>query len=167
MPGPISSRQPVGWESVRDIARSGRQLVHVAHTVRVDCPFERLGSVLVGARKDWFPRTIGVHIAGVPVRKRVAVEFGEAVKTSTWAAIRVNWRATFPQKLFPTMHGKVALSPAGKESTKVTVSGAYTPPLGRLGENLNETLMHGIAERTVAELAEAVGRRLGRAVANG
>lgn len=167
MSGPISSRQPVGWESVRDIARSGRQLVHMAHTVRVECPFDRLSAVLVGTRKDWFPRTIGVHIAGIPVRKRVAVEFGEAVKTSTWAAIRVNWRATFPQKLFPTMQGKVALSPAGKEWTKVTVSGAYRPPLGRLGEDLNEAVMHGIAEKTVQELAESVGRRLDRAVANG
>ena len=167
MAGPNSSRKPVGWESVRDIARSGRQLVHVAHTVRVDCPFERLSAVLVGARKDWFPRSIGVHIAGIPVRKRVAVEFGEAVKTSTWAAIRVNWRATFPQKLFPIMQGKIALSPEGKESTKVTVSGAYRPPLGRLGEELNEAVMHGIAEKTVEELAGSIGRRLDRAVAHG
>jgi hypothetical protein len=166
MAGSSSAREPAGWESARDIARSGRQLVHVAHTVRVDCPFERLSAVLVGQRKDWFPRTIGVHLAGIPVRKRVAVEFGEAVKTSTWAAIRVNWRATFPRQLFPTMQGKVALSPTGNHSTKLTVSGAYTPPLGRLGEDLNEVLMHGIAERTVRELADSVGRRLDRAVAD-
>jgi hypothetical protein len=58
------------------------------------------------------------------------------------------------------MEGKVSLSPAGQDSTKLAVSGVYEPPLGRLGEDLNEALMHGVAERTVRELAESIARRL-------
>ncbi len=94
----------------------------------------------------------------------MVVEFGDAIKTSTWAVVRVNWKATFPQKLFPTMEGKVSLSPQGKTAAKLTVSGVYEPPLGRVGEDLNEAVMHPVAELTVKELAEAIAKRLvGRA----
>ena len=151
-------------ESIRDIARSGKRRIHVGHAVSVQGSFEALATRLVDARRDWFPKSIGVRVAGVPLRKRVVVEFGEAIKTSTWAVVRVNWKATFPQKLFPTMEGKVSLSPQGKNAAKLTVSGVYEPPLGRVGEDLNEAVMHPIAELTVQELAEAIAKRLvGRA----
>ncbi len=151
-------------ESIRDIARSGKRRIHVGHSVQVEGRFDVLATRLVDAPRDWFPRSIGVSVAGVPVRKRVVVEFGDAIKTSTWAVVRVNWKATFPQKLFPTMEGKVSLSPQGKTAAKLTVSGVYEPPLGRVGEDLNEAVMHPVAELTVKELAEAIAKRLvGRA----
>ncbi len=151
-------------ESLRDIARSGKRRIHVGHAVAIDGRFDELATRLVDAPRDWFPKSIGVRIAGVPVRKRVVVEFGDTLKTSTWAVVRVNWRATFPQKLFPTMEGKVSLSPQGRNAAKLTVSGVYVPPLGRVGEDLNEAVMHPVAELTVKELAEAIAKRLvGRA----
>ena len=153
-------KQPAGWHGVRDLARSGKQLVHLGHAVEVDRPFESLSARLVAATPDWFPRRIGVHVAGVPVRRRVAVEFGEAVRTSTWAVVRVDWRARFARRLFPTMEGKVSLSPIGKGRSKLTVSGVYEPPLGRLGEELNEAVLHSVAEQTVKELAESIAARL-------
>jgi len=144
------------------MARSGKRRVHVGHAVSVDGRFDALATRLVGARRDWFPKSIGVRIAGIPVRKRVVVEFGDALKTSTWAVVRVNWKATFPQKLFPTMEGKVSLSPQGRDAAKLTVSGVYVPPLGRVGEDLNDAVMHPVAELTVKELAEAIAKRLVR-----
>jgi len=42
------------------------------------------------------------------------------------------------------------------------VSGVYEPPLGRVGEDLNEAVMHPVAELTVRELAEAIAKRLVR-----
>ena len=149
-------------ESVRHIARSGKRRIHVGHAVVVEGVFDTLAARLVDAPRDWFPRSIGVRVAGVPVRKRVVVEFGDALKTSTWAVVRVNWKATFPQRLFPTMEGKVSLSPQGKSAAKLTVSGVYVPPLGHLGEDLNEAVMHPVAELTVRELAGAIAKRLSR-----
>jgi len=96
------------------------------------------------------------------VRKKVKVEFGEAVKTSTWAVVLVTWKATFPEKLFPAMSGKVDVAPVSNEVTRLTVSGMYEPPLGRLGEHLNEALMHRVARRTVKELAESIAAELNR-----
>jgi hypothetical protein len=40
----------------------------------------------------------------------------------------------------------------------------YDPPLGKLGEQLNETVMHKVAERTVRELAESITKKLSRAI---
>jgi len=149
--------------SIQDIARSGKRLVHVGHAVRITRPFDQLSSRLIDAPGEWFPRSVGIHVVGIPIRKRVAVEFGDAVKTSTWAVVRVNWKATFPQRLFPTMEGKVSLSPQGNGVTKLMVSGVYEPPLGRVGEDLNEAVLHSIAEVTVKELAQSIAKRLEKA----
>jgi hypothetical protein len=141
--------------------------MYVQHHVHVNQPVAELSAVLESGPRRWFPKLsgkgvskVGVHIAGVPVRKRVVVELGEPVKTTTWAVIPVTWKATFPQKLFPVMEGKIELSPVEKGVTRLTVSGMYEPPLGRLGEGLDEALMHNVAEATVKELAEAIARRL-------
>lgn len=119
-----------------------------------------------GPRK-WFPRlsgkgvgSVGVHIGGVPVSKRVVVTLGEPVKTATWTVIPLDWRATFPQQLFPKMTGRIELAPVDKAVTRLTVSGMYEPPLGKVGKELNATLMQGVADNTVKELAEAIAKRL-------
>ena len=134
--------------------------MHVQHSVHIKRPVKEVSSALIDSPAEWFPKAVGLHIAGVPVRKKVTVEFGEPVKTSTWAVIPLTWKATFPEKLFPVMHGKVDVSPVTKDETRLTVSGMYEPPLGRLGDELNEAMMHNIAEGTVRELAETIARRL-------
>jgi hypothetical protein len=143
----------------------------VRHSVHIDQPVAACTEVLMGGPKKWFPRlssknvgTVGTHIAGVPVHKRVTVELGEPVKTSTWTVIPVSWKAAFPEKLFPTMTGRIELAPVDKSTTRLTVSGMYQPPLGRLGQQIDETLMRGVAKSTVKELAESIAKRLESAV---
>jgi len=92
------------------------------------------------------------------------VTLGEPVKTATWTVIPLDWRATFPQQLFPKMTGRVELAPVDKAVTRLTVSGMYEPPLGKVGKELNATLMQGVADNTVKELAEAIAKRLEAAV---
>ena len=137
--------------------------MHVQHSVHISRPIQEISAALLDTPSKWFPKSVGLHVAGVPVRKRVTVEFGEPVKTTTWAVVPVTWKATFPQKLFPVMHGKVDVSPVTRDETKLTVSGMYEPPLGKLGEQLDEVVMHSVAEGTVKELAESLAGRLGKA----
>jgi hypothetical protein len=139
----------------------------IRHSVHIDQPVAACTDVLMSGPKKWFPRlssknvgTVGTHIAGVPVHKRVTVELGDPVKTSTWTVIPLSWKATFPEQLFPTMTGRIELAPVDKNTTRLTVSGMYTPPLGRLGQQLEETLMRGAAKSTVKELAESIAKRL-------
>lgn len=139
----------------------------IRHSVHIGKPVASCTEVLMSGPKKWFPRlgsksvgTVGMHVAGIPVHKRVTVELGEPVTTSTWTVIPLNWKATFPERLFPTMTGRIELAPVDKGTTRLTVSGMYSPPLGRLGQQIEETLMRGVAKATVKELAESIAKRL-------
>jgi hypothetical protein len=134
--------------------------MHVQHSVHIQRSVQQVSSELLDSPSTWFPRSVGLHIAGIPVRKRVQLLIGEPESTSTWAAIPIWWQPTFGRKLFPVMNGKLEVAPAGKDETRLTVSGMYEPPLGRLGEELDRTLMHNVAEGTVKELAESIAKKL-------
>jgi len=58
------------------------------------------------------------------------------------------------------MNGRLEVAPVSKDETRLTVSGMYEPPLGRLGEELDKALMHNVAEGTVKELAESIAKKL-------
>jgi carbon monoxide dehydrogenase subunit G len=58
------------------------------------------------------------------------------------------------------MTGRIELAPVDKDVTRLTVSGMYEAPLGRVGRQLDEALMHKVAEGTVHELAESIAERL-------
>ena len=135
--------------------------MHVEHSVHIRKPIQEVSDSLLESPAKWFPKSVGVHVAGIPVRKRVNVQFGEPVKLSTWAVVPISWQPTFGRKLFPVMNGKVDLAPVSKDETRLTVSGMYEPPLGKLGEQLDEALMHRVAEGTVRELAEQIASKLG------
>lgn len=145
--------------------------MYIEHSVHIEHPIKACSDALMEGPRKWFPRIgdknvsrVGVHVAGVPIRKRVAVKLGEPVKTSTWAVIPLTWKATFPEKLFPEMTGKIELAPSDKDVTRLTVSGMYQPPLGSFGRQLDQALMHNVAEATVKELAESIAARLEKAL---
>jgi hypothetical protein len=144
----------------------------IHHSVHVDHPIEACSSALASGPRRWFPRldgrnvsTVGPRIAGVPLRKRVAVEVGEPVTAGMWTEVPLTWKATFPKPLFPEMVGKVELAPVDPKVTRLTVSGMYEPPLGRVGKQLDEALMHNVAQATVKELAESIAKRLDTVIA--
>jgi hypothetical protein len=141
--------------------------VFIKHSVHVAQPVVVCTDALLGGPPKWFlhlsgneTSAVGLHIAGIPVRKSVEVELGEPVKAATWTEIPLSWKATFPRKLFPTMTGKIELTAVDKGVTRLTVSGMYEPPLGPVGRQLDEALMHKVAEATVHELAESIAKRL-------
>lgn len=139
----------------------------VQHSVHVSHPVAVCTVILANGPRKWFPQlsdqkfsAVGPRIAGVPVRKKVVVEVGAPVSVGQWTEIPVTWRATFPQKLFPVLVGKVELAPIDPRVTRLTVSGVYQPPLGKIGEQLNEVLLHGVAEETIKDLAESISHRV-------
>lgn len=143
----------------------------IRHSVHIDHPVAACTKALMSGAEKWFPRlndnhmaTIGMHIAGVPVRKRVAVSIGKAVKTATWTVIPLDWKATFPENLFPSMSGRIEMAPVDAGVSRLTLSGMYEPPMGRVGRRLDETLMQGMADATIKELAESIAKRIDTAV---
>lgn len=143
--------------------------MYVQHSVHIQSPIQAVSAALMKDAATWFPEfggknvaKVGLRVAGVPVRKKVTVEVGKPTKTSTWAVVPISWKATFAEKLFPVMTGKIELAPSGQDETRLTVSGMYEPPLGKVGAQIDEALMHNVAEGTVRELAESIAAKLGR-----
>ena len=143
--------------------------MHVQHSVHIKRPIEESASALAEAAPTWFPRlnsksrsSVGVKVAGVPVRKRVTVTLGEPARAGDWTNVPVTWKATGPEMFFPVMNGRIELIPVEKRVTRLTVSGMYEPPLGALGERLDRALMHNVAEGTVKDLAESIAKELSR-----
>jgi hypothetical protein len=140
--------------------------VLVQYSVHIGRPIEVVLAALAGGSREWFPRfdgdsdaDVGPQVAGHELQK-VAIEVGEPVIVGDWTEVPVKWQATFVQDLFPVMTGNVELAPLAAQITRLTVCGMYEAPHGRLGEQLDEALMHRTAEATVKELAESIAKRL-------
>jgi hypothetical protein len=139
----------------------------VQHSVHIDRPIDVVSSALARGPREWLPRlegpdhaAVGPRVAGVGILKKVAVQVGIPVTAGTWAEVSITWQATYIQKLFPVMTGKVELAPVDGHVTRLTVCGMYQPPLGALGKKIDDVLMHRVADATVKELAESIAKRL-------
>lgn len=139
----------------------------VQHSVHVNGPIEAVSRSLATGYRNWFPRlgdgdnaAVGVRIAGIGVRKEVAVEVGEPITSGAWTEVPITWQATHITELFPVMVGRVEVAPVDLGVTRLTVCGMYQPPLGRLGKMLDDALLNRVAAATVRELAETIAERL-------
>jgi hypothetical protein len=143
----------------------------IEHSVQIDHPVVEVTAILSAGPREWFARLdelgrseVGPHVAGIVLRKKVAVEVGLPETKGDWTTIPIKWRATFIEKLFPVMVGKVELMPVDEGTTKVTVCGMYEPPFGPVGRQLDAAFMHTVAEATVSDLARSIAGRLDAAV---
>jgi hypothetical protein len=143
----------------------------VEQSVQIDHPVESVTAVLAAGPREWFARlddlgrsAVGPQVAGIVLRKKVAVEVGLPVTTGDWTVIPIKWKATFIEKLFPVMVGEVELAPVDSRTTKVTVCGSYEPPFGPLGRQVDNAFMHTVADATVGDLARSIAERLDVAV---
>jgi hypothetical protein len=139
----------------------------VQHSVHIDRPVEQCHRILARDPRRWFPHlgaaasyAVGPKVAGVQVRKKVHVEAGEPVKIGDFTQVPITWRATFIEGLFPVMVGQVELAPLDRNVTRLSVCGMYEPPLGQLGKQLDDAVLHRVAEATVKELVDAIAKHL-------
>jgi hypothetical protein len=142
--------------------------MYIQHSVHIARSTDACAHLLESGPRTWFPRLrsdsqseVGLRVAGVSLRKRVTVELGEPEHKGDWTNVPISWKATFPEKLFPVMVGRVELVPVEAEMTRLTVSGMYEPPLGKLGHLLDDAVMHSVAEATVREVTESIAAQLG------
>ncbi len=141
--------------------------MYVQHSVHVDRPIDECVQLLERGPRTWFPRLrgdgksdVGLRVAGVTIRKRVTVQLGEPEDRGQWTNVPVSWKATFPERLFPVLTGRLEVVPVDRQETRLTVSGMYEPPLGRLGALIDDAVMHSVAEATVRELTESIAEQL-------
>jgi hypothetical protein len=131
--------------------------VHIAHPI-ADCR-----PVFENRARRWFPgvdataeAVVGIHVAGVPVRKRVELVLGASSELGQWLEVPFAWTATDADKLFPKLVGKLVLVQVEPNVTRLTVSGMYSAPLGKVGQKLDDAVMHKVANATLKELAKSI-----------
>ncbi len=93
-------------------------------------------------------KLVGVHLLDVAVR-------GES------AVLPLRWQATGPGgALFPALDADIALTPAGEHATRLSLAGAYRPPLGPMGAGLDKAVFHKVAQATARSLLTRVADAL-------
>ena len=106
-----------------------------------------------------FIRGIGTQVRE-PVKLVFALHPDETEPGRPHDAMLLEWRAG--TRLFPEFHGTLRLRIESVDSTRLTLEGAYRPPLGLLGTVFDIMLGRHIARATMNELLDRVARALER-----
>jgi hypothetical protein len=105
------------------------------------------------------------HVMRVAVgglSKLVRVQARKLTWTEESVGFAIRWEATGPEGgLFPVLDADIRLAPAGEGATLLTMAGSYRPPFGAVGDALDRTILHRVAEATIrrflTQLADQIG----------
>lgn len=100
------------------------------------------------------------HVPGAPVHKTVRVRTGVATTSRGRLVIPVSWEADPLPHSFPTFDGTAELEPHSSAHGQIALVGTYRLPAGPLGAALDATVLHGVADRTVAQLVDGLAAAL-------
>ena len=80
----------------------------------------------------------------------VDVQFRDLVHRGDTAVLTLRWQVTGTgSRLFPVLDADITLRPDGEDATVLALSGAYRPPLGAVGAQLDRAIFHRIAAATI------------------
>jgi hypothetical protein len=93
--------------------------------------------------------------------KRVRIRCLEPVFRPGTMTVGLRWEAIgMAGALFPVMDADISLTAAGEHTTRMSLAGAYRPPLGPLGAGLDKAILHQVASATVRALLRDLGSML-------
>lgn len=140
----------------------------------IEEPFEAVEAALLGPPQTWLTDAEGeqasephlglghidVHIGAAGLTKTVRLSLGKPNRQPTKTSIPVEWSATGPSALFPQLAGTLEVARLGPRQTLLALLVEYRPPFGRLGEVLDEALLHRIAWATLGDFRDRVATSL-------
>ena len=140
------------YESVRQIMhREPLKLLQRATTSAA----ARASSLVANLRVQLAGIEIGVDVR-VLVRRVRDQESGTGNAPVT--RVELSWEAKRLSALFPSMLAEVSAQPLSATETQLEIEGSYWPPLGPVGNAIDATVGHRVAEaavhRLLADLAE-------------
>jgi hypothetical protein len=139
---------PAAAARLADLARDG-SLTRASQEAYDDGPtgLVRLGPLGAAAGMS---KLVEVHVLEVATR-------GES------AVLALRWEATGPGgRLFPVLDADLSLTPAGQHSARLSLAGAYRPPLAALGAGLDRAVVYEVADVTARSLLARVADVLTR-----
>jgi len=147
--------------------------MYIRHDVHVNQPAHSVRRELLEPPERWLPASIaepigarrylarvGFSAPAARISKQVELTLGQPEIAGQWLVIPIAWRATGPSQLFPVLDAKLTVEPLGTHSSKLWLGGTYQPPLGALGREIDEAVMHNAAEATIKDFVDGVAARL-------
>jgi hypothetical protein len=149
--------------------------VFVREEVRLDLGFQvardrlaKLDRWFLTASNDAYSEEIA-DLAGIGSRgaapglsKLAEVRFQTLAARDGYAGLALRWEGRgLGGRLFPVLDADLTLTSAGENATVLTLAGAYRPPLGSLGAELDRLVLHRVAEATIRNFLRRVATALG------
>jgi hypothetical protein len=103
---------------------------------------------------------LGFDVAKRRIEKKIEVTVGRPKRTVGATLVPIRWQAVSTSWLFPALEGQLEIAPLGTSKTQLGLSAAYDPPLGLAGKIADRALLHRVAEVTIKDFLESVGRRI-------
>ncbi len=103
---------------------------------------------------------LGFQVGNRRIARQIEVEIGAARAGAGLTFMPIRWQAATDASLFPTLEGELEIAPVGATRTQLGLSANYSPPLGLLGKIADRALFHRVAEVTVKDFLERIGKRL-------
>jgi hypothetical protein len=139
-------------------------LLEVSFAVACERLIQLTGSgALITTSEDSYSRESGTltRVGAIGLSKLVRVQVRELARTEKSAGIALRWEAAGPGGgLFPVLDADVRLTPAGAHVTLLSMAGSYRPPLGSLGQALDQAILHRVAAATIRGFVAQVAARI-------
>jgi hypothetical protein len=114
------------------------------------------GGVLLDASKDAYGdgitglARVGPLGSAPGMSRLVQVHFQDLCAADDSAGLALRWEVTGPGGgLFPGLDADITLTRAGNQATLLKLNGAYRPPFGTLGAELDRAILHRVATATI------------------
>ena len=96
----------------------------------------------------------------VRVAREVAIEFGQPVRMAGKTVLPLRWTATGARGLFPSLEADLEVAPLAGSHTQLAMSARYVPPLGPIGRMIDRAVLFRVAEATLKDFLDRVGKAL-------
>jgi hypothetical protein len=139
-------------------------------------PFAEVEADMATGAENWMPdmakhangdgekllSELGFNLGKRRIGRRIKMDIGAPKMATGLMFLPIRWHAATETGLFPTLEGDLEIAALGSAKTQLGLSANYEPPLGLIGKIADRALFHRVAEVTVKDFLERIGKRLDR-----
>ena len=92
----------------------------------------------------------------IRLRRKVIVEMGRPIHTSSKSFFPLRWTASGHAGLFPSLDADIEVALLGSDRVQLAISARYIPPLGAVGRTIDRALLSRVAEATLKDFLDRV-----------
>jgi hypothetical protein len=75
-------------------------------------------------------------------------------------SLPLTWEPVGLEGLLPRLDATIEVGPLGEGRTQLAISARYRPPMGVVGQAVDRVLLHRVAEATVKDFLDRLGRAI-------